>query len=211
MEIMILAGYIISPDWNIVYNIGLTNIGMANIGFIRFLSDKTKFPEDLNYRMKKFVRLSSVVTFIHHTTVLVLILILEKYAWETGTKPNFCWQQIIIWNTERSQTKKLLLEAEINEFSFYAVFNNVIAVGVVNLCLTLYASKDIEVLERSKKTIEDRSMSENPEIERVRSSTYDRDIFRLSEPEHNRNGANISRSTRKDSETEDEGEQLDLV
>merc|ERR1712136_301972 len=63
MEIMILAGYIISPDWNIIYNIGLTNIGMANIGFIRFLSDKTKFPEDLNSRMKKFVRLSSVVTF----------------------------------------------------------------------------------------------------------------------------------------------------
>ena len=91
------------------------------------------------------------------------------------------------------------------------VFNNVIAVGVVNLCLTLYASKDIEVLERSKKTIEERSMSENPQIERVRSSTYDRDIFRLSEPENDRNNANISRSTRKDSETEDEGEQLDLV
>ena len=209
MEIMILAGYIISPDWNIVYNIGLTNIGMANIGFIRFLSDKTKFPEDLNSRMKKFVRLSSVVTFVHHTSVLVLLMILEKYASETGTKDNFCWQQIIIWNTERSQQSKPGIET--NEFSFYSVFNNVIAVGVVNLCLTLYASKDIEVLDRTKKTIEERSMSENPQIERVRSSTYDRDIFRLSEPENDRNNANISRSTRKDSETEDEGEQLDLV
>ena len=211
MEIMILAGYIISPDWNIVYNIGLTNIGMTNIGFIRFLSDKTKFPEDLNNRMKKFVRLSSVVTFIHHTTVLVLLLILEKHASETGKQPNFCWQQIIIWNTERSQPPKQLSRTEVNEFSFYSVFNNVIAVGLVNLCLTLYASKDIEVLERSKITIQERSMSENPQIERVRSSTYDRDIFRLSEPENDRNGASISRSTGKDSETEDEGEQLDLV
>ena len=210
LEIMILAGYIISPDWNIIYNVGITNIGMMNIGFIGFLSDKTKFPEDLNNRMKKFVRLSSVVTFIHHTAVLTALLILEKCASKDVLDNNFlCWKQIVIWNTERSKNVKEFDETDVNEFSFYGVFNNVIAVGVINLCLTLYASKDIEVREWSKEAAETRLGSDNQQIERVRSSTYDRDIFRLSDGDTDDN--DIRRSPRRDSETEDEGEQLDLV
>ena len=211
LEIMILAGYIISADWNIIYNVGLTNIGMTNIGFIRFLSDKTKFPEDLNDRMKRFVRLSSIVTFLHHTIVLILLMVLEKYASESGTQPGFCWQKIIIWNTERAQAKKALLEADVNEFSFYGVFNNVIAVGVVNLCLTLYASKDIEVRDRTKAASQKLSEDENPQIERVRSSTYDRDVFRLSDTPPDEIDENVPKTKDKESDTEDEAEQLDLV
>ena len=65
---------------------------------------------------------------------------------------------------------------------------------------TLYASKEIEVRDRKTAT-EEQSATDNSPIERVRSSTYDRDIFRLSE----------GKSNQKDSDTEDDGEQLDLV
>jgi hypothetical protein len=79
-----VAGYTVAAEWNIVYNVGMANISMMNIGFVKFLSDKTKFPNDLNQRMKNFVRLSSVVTFLHHSIILSLLLILEYYGLSLG-------------------------------------------------------------------------------------------------------------------------------
>jgi hypothetical protein len=144
LEIMILVGYTITADWNVVYNIALTNIGMMNIGFVKFLTDKSKLPEDLNNRMKKFVRLSSIVTFIHHTVILVLLIILGYYRVGGGEESGLCWQQVIIWNSTND-------EKSVNNFSFYITFNNVIAVGLVNLCLTLYADKGIELNDMDDK------------------------------------------------------------
>ena len=138
LEMMLLVVYTITDDWNVVYNIALTNIGMMNIGFVKFLTDKSKLPEDLNNRMKKFVRLSSVVTFCHHTVILVVLLILGYYQVGSGNESGLCWQQVIIWNPTDG-------ENPVNNFSFYLTFNNVIAIGLVNLCLAWYAGKGIEL------------------------------------------------------------------
>ena len=175
LEIMILAGYTVAAEWNIVYNVGMANISMMNIGFVKFLSDKTKFPNDLNQRMKNFVRLSSVVTFLHHSIILVLLLIIEKYGYESAEASNLKWGQIIIWQTARSNKKSE------DPLSFYLTFNNVIAIGLVNLCLSLYASKDIAVEDEEEEAslnVTDGSSESNM---RPRANTSDQEeIWRLS-------------------------------
>ena len=219
LEIMILVGYTITADWDVVYNVGLTNIGMTNIGFVKFLTDKKKLPEDLNNRMQKFVRLSSVVTFVHHTVILGLLLILEYYGAGSGKDAGLCWTQITIWSTGRGVAAKYpdSQNEPVDSLSFYLTFNNVIAIGLVNLCLTLYAAKEIEVKDNCLSLIED-------EMDGKKTSTintFDRDLFHnnsalSSNPgSHNtfrsRNGQSPANVGRKDSDTEDEAEQLELV
>ena len=214
---MILVGYTITADWNVVYNVGLTNIGMTNIGFVKFLTDKSKLPEDLNNRMKKFVRLSSVVTFVHHTVILGLLLILEYYGAGNGKDEGLCWEQITIWNTKRGVTAKNIAGQNGDSLSFYLMFNNVIAIGLVNLCLTLYAAEEIEVKDDALGLIKD-------EMEGNKTSTictYDRDLFHNTTTSSNNPGSHNTFRNRsgqppadlghKDSDTEDEAEQLELV
>ena len=71
------------------------------------------------------------------------MLILEYHGYESAETSGLNWKQIILWKTERNKELKEVTEK--NPLSFYLTFNNVIAVGLVNLCLSLYASKDIEV------------------------------------------------------------------
>ena len=178
LEIMILAGYTVAAEWNIVYNVGMANISMMNIGFVKFLSDKTKFPNDLNQRMKNFVRLSSVVTFLHHSIILALLLILEYHGYESAETSGLNWKQIILWKTKRNNETT---EKDQDPLSFYLTFNNVIAVGLVNLCLSLYASKDIEVGDEEEEeslVVTDGSSQSNM---RPRATTSDQEeIWRLS-------------------------------
>ena len=175
LEIMILAGYTVAAEWNIVYNVGMANISMMNIGFVKFLSDKTKFPNDLNQRMKNFVRLSSVVTFLHHSIILALLLILEYHGSESAETSGLNWKQIILWKTKRN---KETTEKDQDPLSFYLTFNNVIAVGLVNLCLSLYASKDIEVGDEEE---EETLVVTDGSNMRPRANTSDQEeIWRLS-------------------------------
>ena len=174
LEIMILAGYTVAAEWNIVYNVGMANISMMNIGFVKFLSDKTKFPNDLNQRMKNFVRLSSVVTFLHHSIILSLLLILEYYGSESAETSGLNWKQIILWKTKRNDDPTIKKDP----LSFYLTFNNVIAVGLVNLCLSLYASKDIEVGDKEE---EESLVVTDGSNMRPRANTSDQEeIWRLS-------------------------------
>jgi len=171
---MILAGYTVAAEWNIVYNVGMANISMMNIGFVKFLSDKTKFPNDLNQRMKNFVRLSSVVTFLHHSIILSLLLILEYYGSESAETSGLNWKQIILWKTKRNDDPTIKKDP----LSFYLTFNNVIAVGLVNLCLSLYASKDIEVGDKEE---EESLVVTDGSNMRPRANTSDQEeIWRLS-------------------------------
>jgi len=174
LEIMILAGYTVAAEWNIVYNVGMANISMMNIGFVKFLSDKTNFPNDLNQRMKNFVRLSSVVTFLHHSIILSLLLILEYYGHESANTSGLNWKQIILWKTKRNDDPTIKKDP----LSFYLTFNNVIAVGLVNLCLSLYASKDIEVGDEEE---EETLVVTDGSNMRPRANTSDQEeIWRLS-------------------------------
>ena len=221
LEIMILVGYTVAAEWDIVYNIGLTNIGMMNIGFVKFLSDKSKFPEDLNKRLKRFVRLSSVVTFLHHSVILCLLLVLEKHGTK-NTQEAMDWRKITIWKTERNPDAKTT-----DAVSFYLIFNNVIAVGVINLCLSLYASREIEVEDEPEANSPVGSDQSETSNMRPRTNTNPQDLWRLSSVPVERPSASTnpgahndskSRGTHsprnsghKDSDSEDEEEQLELV
>ena len=107
-------------------------------------------------------------------------------------------------------------------FKFF-LFILFIVIGLVNLCLTLYSSKEIEVND-TLASINNAEVSDN---KLSRSTTYDHGLFSLnSEPDRRdtsssnfkayntasiRSGQSHGFSGGQDSDTEDEADELELV
>ena len=146
IEVMLVAGITIAFDWNVMYNMGLTNIGNLNVGIVQFFTDKTELPDDLNRAIKKFVRITSLVTFAHHL-ILIIMILLSVNAENCILPYNVTnhWSKIVIFPREN------LIKRNENGLSdikmwFYLLITNLVGVGITNLILTLYESRDIDIV-----------------------------------------------------------------
>jgi hypothetical protein len=105
--------------WVNIYTTTVSNAGVLNISTIKNASNIKD--EDVK-ATRKFIRLSSITTFIHHTLVLIIILM------------------VIIFNPDYltdEQFKYLKLKPD--NLLFYPAFGVTIAIGLLSmiLCLTL--------------------------------------------------------------------------
>ena len=185
IEIMLIAGVTIAFDWDLIYNLGLTNIGHLNIGIVKFLTDKSKLPDNLNNGIKKFVRITTIVTFVHHLSMLMLILVSlysrsEGCVW--GATITKHWAKVVIYPRANLVNQQVLGGAKDVETLFCLIINNVIAMGVINLIFTLYESSDIDIgLENMPRMTDETDSTRNSLQTRLQSnvtrSTRDQNSF----------------------------------
>ena len=109
-----------------VFYLVVTNIGVVNTyTILNVFEEKGEENEEVE-NIIEFVRKSSIITFLHHSTILFLIIILGwKYpdAFEHWTSPNF--------------------QLSPRDDSFYWVFSFVIFMGIYSLTVILYRARNI--------------------------------------------------------------------
>jgi hypothetical protein len=145
IEIMLVAGLTIAFDWNVMYNMGLTNIGNVNVGIVTFFTDKSTLPEDLKSAIKKFVRITTIITFLHHLILIIMIVLSvnsENCIWPFNVTNH--WATIVIFPREN------LIKRNDIKMWFYLLITNLIGVGIINLILTLYESRNIDIVLETK-------------------------------------------------------------
>ena len=111
--------------WVNIYTTTVSNAGVLNISTIKNASNIKD--EDVK-ATRKFIRLSSITTFIHHSIVLITILMVVIFH------PDYLTDE---------QFKYLILKPE-NKL-FYPAFGVTIAIGLVSmiLCITLASKMNI--------------------------------------------------------------------
>ena len=117
-----------------------SNIGVVN-SYTLFNNEVEKKERD--EEIINFVRRSSIITFIHHLTALILIMVIGwNYpdTFEHWTSPNFLLSPC--------------------ETYFYFVFTVVILIGVYSLTVVLYRAHHISTLKRN----ETKMVEENEEL-----------------------------------------------
>ena len=120
-----------------------SNIGVVNF-YTLFNSSDEKEDQERDEEIINFVRRSSIITFIHHLTTLILIMVIGwNYpdTFEHWTSPKF-----------------LLSPCESH---FYYVFTIVILIGVYSLTVVLYRAHHISTVERN----ETKMIEENEELQ----------------------------------------------
>ena len=150
IEVMLVAGITITFDWNIMYNMGLTNIGNVNVGIVKFFTDPSQLPNDLNSAIKKFVRITAIITFVHHFILIIMIVLSvnsENCIWPFNVTNH--WSKIVIFPRENLIERNN--QADVKMW-FYLLITNLIGVGITNLILTLYESRDIDIVLANRVT-----------------------------------------------------------
>ena len=121
---LITRSYLVSL---VITNLGVTNVGM--IGACEFLGrevkERRKFVEHYLEKTNAFIKFSSVLSFLHHTTVLSIILGL------VAQNPEFF---------EHWKCKKFLLRNYDGYFyeHMYYIFSIIITLGFISLLLSIY-------------------------------------------------------------------------
>ena len=136
-------------DWNgfqkfaVGFYLVISNIGVVNsYTFFNVLDEKEDKERD--DEIINFVRRSSIISFIHHVTTLILIMVIGlNYpdTFEHWTSPKF-----------------LLSPCEPH---FYYAFTIVILIGVYSLTVVLYRAHHISTVERN----ETKMIEENEELQ----------------------------------------------
>ena len=81
---ILLVGATIEWNLDVIYFMALTNVTVPNIGMIRMTQiqmddggeESNKLPGDIERRCRRFITISSYLTFLHHTIVLSIVLYL---------------------------------------------------------------------------------------------------------------------------------------
>lgn len=168
IELMLVAGLTIAFDWNVMFSLGLTNIGDVNLGVIKYLCDQSRFPEEMNAKLIKFVRTSAIVTFFHHLLLITTILIsvsAENCLFSDTIIIH--WSRVVIYPGTNLVNQDIFDNAYNVSTLFYLIITIIISLGIINLTFTLYESRDIVVdLDDGVKEVEDVDSTENsPELQ----------------------------------------------
>ena len=128
IETCIIVACCIRFDVTLMFFVTLSSIGGTNTGMIQLMDyffNKTTNSK----KMKRFMKISNITTFFHHTITLIIILILVKTCptildhWTDGT---------------------LIAELRPCHYHIITIFNNIFCVGIINLLLSLYSTRDIQ-------------------------------------------------------------------
>ena len=156
---IVVAGATIAFDWSIMYNIGLTNIGTVSTGIVKYLSCRSKLPKIMTKKIRKFIQVSSVVTFVHHFIMICLILMAISTQAHSCVLPYSItkfWAKVVIYPDPNLVNHDMFSNERDSRVLFAMIINNIIGAGIINLILILYESRDIEVmLDRKNKTQEE--------------------------------------------------------
>ena len=149
IELVCIVGKCVCWEVNTIYLLSFSNMGIISTGMLntfeenefensklnRFLGKnhifenilKGKLPADLGKRLRQFIRISALVTFFHHFICLVIIIIMVK----TNATNRYVGDMMI------------LQDVKLDAGTFDLIFSNLIMVGLINLSLSLYASKSV--------------------------------------------------------------------
>ena len=156
---IVVAGATIEFDWNMMYNIGLTNFGTVSTGIVKYLSCRSELPKVMTKKIRKFTQVSSVVTFVHHFIMICLILLAISTQADNCVLPYSItkfWAKVVIYPDPNLVNHDMFSNDRDSRVLFAMIINNIIGAGIINLILTLYESRDIEVmLDRKNKTQEE--------------------------------------------------------
>lgn len=152
LELIVTSGVCIQWNPTVIYAMVLSNLSTMNVGMVYDL-DKDylanhPLPVDINRRLKTFVKVSTVVTYLHHTICLVIIIVLVIYY---PTK-------MAHWNSD------LVNFLQPNDSNFRLLFAMIFLTGLMNLLLVLYTTRDIKLHVEPSQTeinVEEIPMQEN--------------------------------------------------
>ena len=123
--------------YEFMVNAVTSNLGVMNA--YAFFQDKVIEKEE---DIKKFVRNSSIATFLHHTITLSAIMIMAWYD------PKGEYLSLEHWSS-----KDFLLNPTFNEF--FWVFGCVLVTGCYSLTVTLYRVPHITSVDANKKNVKE--------------------------------------------------------
>ena len=160
---IVVAGATIAFDWSMVYNIGLTNIGTVSTGIVKYLSCRSKLPKAMTKKIRKFVQVSSVVTFAHHFIMICVILLAVSTQAHNCVLPYSItkfWAKVAIYPDPNLVNHGMFSNDRDSRVLFAMIINNVIGAGIINLILILYESRDIEVILDHKNSTQEKEGSD---------------------------------------------------
>ena len=146
---IVVAGATIAFDWSIMYNIGLTNIGTVSTGIVKYLSCRSKLPKIMTKKIRKFIQVSSVVTFVHHFIMICLILMAISTQAHSCVLPYSItkfWAKVVIYPDPNLVNQDIFSNNRDLRVLFAMIINNIIGAGIINLILILYESRNIRVI-----------------------------------------------------------------
>ena len=138
LAMMLITAKVVSFDVDIVYALTLSNMGMVNVGMVQSDIYNKELPdglkEDLPKRLQRYLKVSTIFTFIFHTACLLIIIVMVK------ADPHLMehWSRLAIHPTIPDSSS-----------TFDLVFNNVIMIGIINVYIVLYSSKNIKMKQNA--------------------------------------------------------------
>ena len=160
---IVVAGATIAFNWSIMYNIGLTNIGTVSTGIVKYLSCRSKLPKTMTKKIRKFIQVSSVVTFVHHFFMICLILLFISTQAHNCVLPYSItkfWAKVVIYPDPNLVNQDMFSNDRDSRVLFAMIINNIIGAGIINLIMILYESRDIEVILDHKNNTQEEERSD---------------------------------------------------
>ena len=145
---IVVAGATIAFDWSMMFNVGLTNIGTVSTGIVKYLSCRSKLPNAMTKKIRKFIQVSSVVTFVHHFIMICLILMAISTQAHNCVLPSSItkfWAKVVIYPDPNLVNQDIFSNNRDLRVLFAMIINNIIGAGIINLILILYESRNIKV------------------------------------------------------------------
>ena len=161
---VILVGSCIAWDKDVIYNMALTNMSVANVGMVRMKQlnrdddkintwnlENDDLPKDIGARCQRFIQVSSYVTFLHHSCVLLVVLYLVCNG--SPILPDI--------NELRHWLRPTAYISGTRARWLYITFSSTIMIGTLDVLITSCTSKNIKFGQDTEPTTNQKRASKH--------------------------------------------------
>jgi hypothetical protein len=159
---VVLVGSCIAWDKDVIYNMALTNMSVANVGMVRMKQlnleddeinnwkpENDDLPKDIAARCQRFIQVSSYVTFLHHSCVLLVVLYLVCNG--SPILPDI--------NELQHWLRPTAYISGTRARWVYITFSSTIMIGTLDVLITSCTSKNIKFGEDTEPTTNQKRVS----------------------------------------------------